>query len=504
MQSRHVAVVGVGMVGSQIAEALANCAVGHLTLIDHDPFEVENAFRHTLPVEYLGRNKATAMADYLSKQIEGGIRIEPIADKVAQAMPDELLERWLGSVDLIVAATDDREAQRRVGQQALELGIPAIFPALYLDDGGEIIVQIDTDVPCFGCWDYFRTNEEQLRGVTGLPIAGQPVIYNTVRLCLGFLNPASADRDLMRNGPNGPPLQFFTLDRSGTLDRGTLTWRDDCPACGGEPIPDPISIEPPLVAVPPDSAEQWWPDHSADIEEATRPASPPPNTQPAVQHLPFVGSPATPSRLAATRYVSASPTQRWREDGTLLTACAAVFAALFIVLVIVMVVTTGKGAPAEISRAYKIKVDYHQSLNTMVRATHLVLDEEDSHLMKESDPPVMSGPAEVEVRLVRLTGGLKVNPDVAAGISYDPEEYKQWFSSLSQLGYRPATLPELLAFSEQYPWILGNPEIVELGSSRWNELEYWGASSGKLAFHSGEEDGFDELGYKYRFLAVHK
>jgi tRNA A37 threonylcarbamoyladenosine dehydratase len=58
LQTRRVVIVGAGMTGSQMAEWLAQCGVGHLRFIDHDTLEVENLARHTLDENYLGQNKA--------------------------------------------------------------------------------------------------------------------------------------------------------------------------------------------------------------------------------------------------------------------------------------------------------------------------------------------------------------------------------------------------------------------------------------------------------------
>jgi tRNA A37 threonylcarbamoyladenosine dehydratase len=60
----RVAVVGMGGVGSWVAEALARSGVGHLTLIDADDICVSNTNRQlpALQGQY-GRNKAEAMAE---------------------------------------------------------------------------------------------------------------------------------------------------------------------------------------------------------------------------------------------------------------------------------------------------------------------------------------------------------------------------------------------------------------------------------------------------------
>jgi hypothetical protein len=235
LQSQLVVIIGVGMVGSPIAEKLARSAVGHLRFIDDDFLETENLGRHILPVEYIDDvqpwNKAEGMADYLAKQVEG-LTTEAIPRKIDESVSDSLLDEWLHDADLVVAATDDRQAQRRIGQRALGLGIPAIFPALYpKKGGGEIVVQIDDAWPCFGCWDYFRTNTEQLRGVNALDLSGEPVVHVAVRLCLGILDPGSEDGEMMKGNPGNPPNQLFMLDRAATLRRALIEWRRDCPAC---------------------------------------------------------------------------------------------------------------------------------------------------------------------------------------------------------------------------------------------------------------------------------
>jgi hypothetical protein len=205
-------------------------------LIDHDILETVNLARHILPLQYVGRNKAQGLAEHLAEQVDG-LKTEAISRKIDQSVSDDLLDEWL-DVDLIVAATDDRRAQRRVGERALVPSTPAIFPALYVEDGGEVVVQLDRRLPCFGCWDYFRTNEEQLRGVTGLNIAGWPVIHTSIRLCLGILDPDSEDGSMMApEEGQRQPIQNFLLNRSGELKRAILTRRPTCPSCAVGPSP---------------------------------------------------------------------------------------------------------------------------------------------------------------------------------------------------------------------------------------------------------------------------
>lgn len=164
LQTSRVVVVGVGTVGSQIARELANSGVGHLLLIDDDVLELSNLLRHILPKAFIGLNKAEAVANYLAEEVPG-LHAEAVPRKIDASMTDAEIDRLLQDADLIVAATDDREAQRRIARRALALDVLAIFPALYADSGGEVIVQSSPQLPCFFCWDGYRGRVRQARGV---------------------------------------------------------------------------------------------------------------------------------------------------------------------------------------------------------------------------------------------------------------------------------------------------------------------------------------------------
>jgi len=233
LQSKLVVVVGIGTVGSQIALELARCGVGRFRLIDGDHLEEANRARHVLPEHYVGMNKAKALTVHLADEVPQS-RPEAVPLYVDDSLSDRQLDKLLADADLIVAATDDRDAQRRLGRRALALSVPAIFPALYGDDGGEVIVQLDPRFPCFFCWDGFRTNEERLRGVAALNADTLPVIHTAVRLSLGILDPRSEHREMMMWAPNQPPRQVFVQERF-VLDMGLLTRRLDCPSCGVGP-----------------------------------------------------------------------------------------------------------------------------------------------------------------------------------------------------------------------------------------------------------------------------
>lgn len=69
LRDKHVVLVGVGSLGSQVAYLLARAGVGLLTLIDPDTLEAANLGRHVLGFDDLGRSKAHALRDRLMHDV---------------------------------------------------------------------------------------------------------------------------------------------------------------------------------------------------------------------------------------------------------------------------------------------------------------------------------------------------------------------------------------------------------------------------------------------------
>lgn len=100
---RHVAIVGLGGVGSWVAEALARTGVGTLTLIDADDICVSNTNRQLPAVEgQYGRSKVLAMAERC-RAINPSMMVHALEAFVTPANLDEMLDR---GYDLVVDACD--------------------------------------------------------------------------------------------------------------------------------------------------------------------------------------------------------------------------------------------------------------------------------------------------------------------------------------------------------------------------------------------------------------
>ncbi len=99
----HVAVVGIGGVGSWIAEALARSAVGRISLIDADDICVSNTNRQLPALEgNFGRSKVRAMAERL-RAINPGLQVDEIVEFLTLSNMERLLDR---ECDLVIDACD--------------------------------------------------------------------------------------------------------------------------------------------------------------------------------------------------------------------------------------------------------------------------------------------------------------------------------------------------------------------------------------------------------------
>ena len=100
---RHVAVVGIGGVGSWAVEALARSGVGRLTLIDADEICVTNTNRQLPALEgRYGQSKVQAMAERV-RAINPRARVEAVERFLTPSTLDELLDK---GYDLVLDACD--------------------------------------------------------------------------------------------------------------------------------------------------------------------------------------------------------------------------------------------------------------------------------------------------------------------------------------------------------------------------------------------------------------
>lgn len=125
-QHSRICVIGIGGVGSWVAEALARSGIGHLVLIDMDDICVTNTNRqiHALQGNY-GQTKIEAMHQRLLS-INPEIRVDARFDFIT---PDNIVTHITGDIDVVIDAIDSVKPKaallnhcRRAKQKVVTVG----------------------------------------------------------------------------------------------------------------------------------------------------------------------------------------------------------------------------------------------------------------------------------------------------------------------------------------------------------------------------------------------
>lgn len=264
--TKRVLVVGVGSVGSYISEQLTRSGVGKLTVIDSDTVEYSNLSRTVYTIQDVGKPKVEGLARQLY-QINPTINLKIYHQDINHFDAASLMEIFL-QADVVVAATDDPQAQRVINRFAYGTGKPAVFVGLYQGaEGGEVILSIPEKTPCYQCSTSIRHELEQnagdvgvktdygtgkLEGVIALAADIHHVASAAVKMILSLMIPEESDVELKGFVSEAIEKEFTYLTFSMKdhywfyphLFQGvpgqhayqsvwlTPTRKEDCPICG--------------------------------------------------------------------------------------------------------------------------------------------------------------------------------------------------------------------------------------------------------------------------------
>ncbi|MDI3341952.1 MAG: ThiF family adenylyltransferase [Sphaerobacter sp.] len=148
LQQARVCVVGVGALGTHVADTLARAGVGFLRLVDRDVPELTNLQRQVLFDESdldKGLPKAVAAARRLAA-INSEIEIDARAVDVNQTNVEGLIE----DVDLVVDATDNFEIRYLLNDACVKHGIPWVYGGVIGSYGMTMTIR-PGETPCLRC-----------------------------------------------------------------------------------------------------------------------------------------------------------------------------------------------------------------------------------------------------------------------------------------------------------------------------------------------------------------
>jgi tRNA threonylcarbamoyladenosine dehydratase len=171
IRDSHVAVIGVGGVGSWAAEALARSGVGELTLVDLDHIAESNINRqiHAL-ASTLGQAKVQAMAERIS-QINPRCRVHGVEEYVEPENWPQLLPAGVGAV---IDACD--QVRAKVAMAAWALRTRTLFIAAGAAGGKRLAHKVDLDDLAHATHDPLLAQvRSRLRKFHGAPREGRKI-----------------------------------------------------------------------------------------------------------------------------------------------------------------------------------------------------------------------------------------------------------------------------------------------------------------------------------------
>lgn len=189
LASRHVAIIGCGSVGSEIADALASTGIGKLTLVDPELFEVENVFRHVLGRQSIGLRKVESLAkDLITKYPM--LQVSPIP-LYGMAW---LMKASLMGIDGLVIAVGHPMVERHLIDAIRRTGFTGSIVVTWLEPlglGGHAISLSGSGPGCLGCIYRDEAWQPTLIPCISFLEADQKVSRNLTG-CAGTFTPYSA------------------------------------------------------------------------------------------------------------------------------------------------------------------------------------------------------------------------------------------------------------------------------------------------------------------------
>jgi adenylyltransferase/sulfurtransferase len=224
LKASRIAVVGLGGLGSPVAQYLAAAGVGTVGLIEPDKVEPSNLQRQVLySTDEVGRPKVQAAAQHvraLNPNVD--VRVHPVRIDRHNAM------QILGDYDVVVDATDNFPTRYLLNDACAFLGKPLVYASVHRFEGQASVFDAKTG-PCYRCLvpspppAHLVPNCAEA-GVLGalVGIMGSIQATEALKLVLGIGEPLI-----------GRVLLLDALDMTPMTIK--LNKSPDCPVCGPTP-----------------------------------------------------------------------------------------------------------------------------------------------------------------------------------------------------------------------------------------------------------------------------
>lgn len=145
----HVAIVGLGGIGSPVVQYLAAAGIGTLTLIDDDIVDASNLQRQTIYAETdIGRPKAEAAAEWV-RRFDGALEARAVRVRVGRVWTERAFE----GVTVVLDGCDNFATRLAVSDACVAQAVPLLSAAVGRFQGqvGAFAGHLP-DQPCYRCY----------------------------------------------------------------------------------------------------------------------------------------------------------------------------------------------------------------------------------------------------------------------------------------------------------------------------------------------------------------
>lgn len=150
LKQSKVAVVGLGALGSVIAETLTRAGVGYIRIIDRDYVELVNLQRQVLYTEQDAKErKPKAIA---AKQHVMEINSEVVVEEKVTDVNSMNVEKLIQDMDLVMDGTDNFFTRHLINEACHKHQIPWIYAGALGSKGSTLNVTWKEDTPCLRCF----------------------------------------------------------------------------------------------------------------------------------------------------------------------------------------------------------------------------------------------------------------------------------------------------------------------------------------------------------------
>ncbi|MCR2803865.1 ThiF family adenylyltransferase [Paenibacillus soyae] len=221
LQDSSVCIIGMGALGTVLANHMVRAGVGFVRIVDRDYVEASNLQRQLLYDEddvAQGYPKVVAAQKKLSR-INSEVRIEAIvADATAGS-----IEKLLDGIDLVLDGTDNFQTRFLLNDACFRRGIPFIYGGA-VSSRGMSAVLVPGETPCFRCFVPAGDSSGQTCDMIGVisPIVDIIASYQAVEALKLLVGARDARRD-----------SLLSIDVWGnrTFEMKLGEPRADCPCC---------------------------------------------------------------------------------------------------------------------------------------------------------------------------------------------------------------------------------------------------------------------------------